>query len=278
MPSAKSPSSASELKPPISDTNQRGKWVAPAIIIVSLVFLLMSVGMVLVTKAALNKLPELLKSTAQSDDKPAKLSLGYKTEFRSQIPSSCGFTIGWPTTVQTDEPYKEWVYEEGGIQPEAFQKMAPAAALKKGVMVAVMQFKSADAAFDKTIKVDNQYSLSHSGLVMYCVNNTDNWNLNDFTAYVENLSTDTLTYSLAGGREMWGDLEVQPVRVKGVSNGSWLNAPYFLAVTSGETDYSRLVLLQPWASDQDRITTDTEAIKNSLRNQQMTSVLTLPKR
>jgi len=197
----------------------------------------------------------------------------YITEFRSDIPSSCGYTIGRPTTVKQTPEYLEWTYEERFVAPESFRGLVPADISSKGVLLTAMSFKGEKDSWKIADENKTSYKYGFAGLVSYCVNNPNNWSLNDFISNIEKISTDSLKYSIVGDKETWGEFSVQPINVEGIFNGSYINEPFFLAVTSINTDFSRLVIFQPWGSKEERIEIDRKALSPSLKNRDMNSLL-----
>lgn len=198
----------------------------------------------------------------------------YKTEFRGEIPSSCGYSLGWPTTVVTDESYQEWIYEEVRVSSDSFRGLAPLAITNNGVLMATMLFKRQDEKFVNDGKGEGQYKIIQPGLVSYCTNNSSKWDLKEFVANVEKSSNDQLKYTITGERDKWGQIDVQQIEVEGILSGGYVKEPFFLAIIPSESDFSRLVIFQPWASKEDRLDTDREAIISSLTERKLTSVLT----
>lgn len=213
------------------------------------------------------------KSEVKDQNKPA-----YVTEFRSEIPSTCGYTLGRPTTVSNTEKYYEWTYEERQVSPSNFRNLVPDWVANQGVILTAMSYKTADDSWKLADQKQETpiYNYNFPGLVSYCVNNASNWDLDTFIKNIESISTDALTYKLSGELETWGDLSLQPIRIEGILNGSYVNEPFYLGVTSGDNNFSRLVIFQPWAGESTRLSTDIEAIKNSIKNREMTSKITGP--
>lgn len=199
----------------------------------------------------------------------------YVTEFRGDIPSTCGYTIGRPTTITNTDTYYEWTYEEREVAPQNFRNLVPAWIANQGVMLTAMSYKTADDSWKVADQGDGipTYMYNFPGLVSYCVNNASNWDLEAFTKNIEGISTDALTYELSGAQETWGELTLQPIQIEGILNGSYVNEPFYLGVTSEGTGFSRLVIFQPWGGQTDRLNTDIEAMKDSLKNREMSSKL-----
>lgn len=211
-----------------------------------------------------------------TDVSPSTTSVSdYKTEFRGDIPSSCGYTVGWPTTVDNEKPYRQWKYEEASVGEASFRNLAPADMLANGVLMGIMQYKSENESLDASMKEKGTYTVSYPGFVSYCIGNTKNWDLADFVSYIQGSSNDQLKHTVLGEPEKWGDVEVQNVRVEGILGGGYVNEPFFVGVVPEGSDYSRLVIFQPWTSDDERLEVDAESLKQSLKNRTLTEPLTI---
>lgn len=238
-----------------------------------LVIILLMVA--IVVSSLMTYVSSIVEKSFTKDVKQAVVGDGYTTEFRGDIPSSCGYTVGWPTTVNNDKPYRQWKYEEASVDIESFRNLAPTDMLADGVLMGVMQYKSEDEGLDAGLKEKGSYTVSYPGLVSYCVNNSKDWDLADFVSYIKESSNDQLKHTILGEPEKWGELIVQNVRVEGIFNGSYVNEPFFVSVVPDGSEYSRLVIFQPWASDDERLEVDTESITQSLKNRTLTAPLTI---
>lgn len=199
----------------------------------------------------------------------------YKTKFVNDIPSSCGYTIGWPTTVDKNAKgeTQQWTYEEVPVNEEAFRGLVPASVTKQGVLMGTMLFKTQGEKFNKNPNSSEDFVFGQPGFISFCTNNSSKWSLDDFIAYVKKNSNDDLSYRLSGEKEMWGEVEVQPIRVKGIFAGDFVDEPFYLSVIPEDSSYSRLVIFQPWGSKDDRIETDRLTIYTTMKERDVTSAL-----
>jgi hypothetical protein len=244
-------------------------------LLISLVvgFVLFALFISLGVSAGVYKIVKSLNSNSKGTQVIQKQQ--YTTEFRNTVPSTCGYTLGQPTTVNGGEKYYEWLYEERKVGPN-FRELAPKWMVDQGVLLTAMSYKSTDDSWKAEDKSEENptYNYNFPGLVSYCINNPNSWDLDTFIENIRGISSDSLQYTVDPQKESWGEIEVQKVTVEGILQGSYVNEPFYLAVTSIDSDYSRLVIFQEWSSKEERLSTDIEAIKNSLKNRQMTSKLT----
>lgn len=199
----------------------------------------------------------------------------YAPRLRSVVPSSCGYAVGQPTTA-IDNPHQEWIYEEIEAGPESFRGLVPASVTNKGVLLAAMQFKEIPDMFATQYKEKGSYEIARPGLVSYCVQNSQGWDLDAFISHINQIKSDQFTYDIVGGRTMWGEIELQQIHVNGILRGTYVNEPLYLSVIPAGSSYSRLVIFQPWKSKEERIDADVEAISRSLAPRELTTQLVVP--
>lgn len=266
MKSTPAPSSQTSYKPVTESISKgnKGALVFVAIFVFLAFISLMGYGFY-----------SFLRSVGSSIDNTSETSENtiYTTEFKDEIPSSCGYTLGRPNTILQTPDYKEWVYEERYVQADGFRNLAPKEALSQGVLLTAMSFKGVEDSWTVSDEKKTSYKYNFPGLVSYCVNNTSKWSLDDFIANVEKSSNDDLSYVIGSEKEMWGDIEVQNINVTGILNGSYVNEPFFIGITSADSEFSRLVIFQPWGANEDRIEVDRKALPVSLKNRTMSSAL-----
>ncbi|MCR4329022.1 MAG: hypothetical protein NUV65_00575 [Candidatus Roizmanbacteria bacterium] len=254
------------------------KKIPGALVVFFVLFLVIagsSYGLYRVVQNSHFSLPSLSKLFAHEKPPVEQKQKVYKTEFRSTIPSSCGYWVGWPTTVIQTDPMQEWLYEETAVGSDSFRNLAPQSVTSQGVLMATMQFKKTSEKF-RNNEGKKAYDVQHPGLVSYCVNNTQKWDLNAFVDYIEKSSTDQLKYTLNGKKVKWGKVELQPITVEGILFGGYVNEPFYVTILPVDSDFSRLVVFQPWKAHEERLETDRKALQNSLKSRSIESVLVIP--
>ena len=250
--------------------NSRMSWLGPIIGIV-LVLSIAGSGYAgyhyikdkLITSGIANMAVSELESNNTSDE--------YITEFRGEVPSSCGYSMSIPDTINADTGYQQWFYEEVPLTPESFYGFGPASSKKSNVLMATMFFKTKEEKFD--LKSTEGYSFKWPGMVSYCINNTESWDLEQFTQSAVDSSNDQQTISKLNQPIAWGDVMVQELNMTGISNGQYVNQPFYLAIIPAESEHSRLVIFQPWGSEDPRLSTDQESLMNNLKNRELSEDL-----
>ncbi|PJE63325.1 hypothetical protein COU88_00140 [Candidatus Roizmanbacteria bacterium CG10_big_fil_rev_8_21_14_0_10_39_6] len=259
---------AEEIKP------RESSWILIVLAVTFFIIVGSSYGLYRVIQNTHFVLPSLSQLFTKKQPQE-KIQEVYKTEFRSAIPSSCGYWVGWPTTVIQADPMQEWLYEETAVGSDSFRNLAPRSVTNQGVLMATMQFKKTSEKF-KNNEGKKEYDVKHPGLVSYCVNNTQKWDLKTFVEYIEKNSTDQLTYTLNGKKVTWGKIELQPITVEGILFGGYVNEPFYVTVLPVDSDFSRLVVFQPWKAHEERLETDRKALQKSLKSRTIESVLVIP--
>lgn len=261
---------------PSYDTQKSGAmgWVGP---VVAIIVLLLVAGS---SYAGYTYIKDKLISTGMAEKMADESSASstndtsYETSFINQIPSSCGYTIGMPDTIHTDSStVKQWFYEEVPVGTASINNFGPTATEKNGVLMGTIFFKSKAEKFDP--KSQENYTFKWPGLVSYCTDNTDGWDLTAFTENAVNSSNDNQTITTQGNPIIWGEVQVQEINMTGVADGQFVNQPFYLAVIPADSDVSRLVVFQPWGSNDDRLSDDLMAIEGSLKNRELSEKLTV---
>lgn len=209
-------------------------------------------------------------SHSSSDEIMVEEAPVHETEFISYLTSICGYEIGLPaTTLRDGDVVWEWTYEEMQMGPSLFNKLAPDVVTSSGVMHSSMLFISEDKKIDE----ENVSFDRGAGLLSFCVNNSQDWDLDEFVQYAQNLEDDQLNVLVSDENTTWGELTLRQVNLDGVLNGSVIKSPYYLAVIGGNDDgeNSRLVLFQPWVSEEEVVEADRLAMVDALKSKQMSS-------
>lgn len=198
----------------------------------------------------------------------------YQTTMRGEIPSSCGYNIGWPDTIVESDAPKQWTYEEMPISAEAFYGFGPTSINKNGALMATMFFKT---NAEKYSAKDESFAFKWPGIVSYCTPNTANWTLEQFVESAKKASNDQQTITTSAEPENWGEVKVQLLNMTGISDGQYVNQPLYLAVIPSDSKFSRLVIFQPWGASDNQLSTDLTAMEASLKNRTLTEQLSVNK-
>lgn len=246
-------------KLPISN-HSKGNVVVIVVVVLA-IFLAAFIGLGVLGFNLIKNFKTINTSTSQDKE--------YTTKFSETLTSKCGFTLGLPTLKLSDSG-ESWIYEEANVSDTAFRGLVPSNNLKNGVLMATMLYKTADERFEKNAKT---FKFGQPGLVFYCVDNTPNWKLTDFVKYISTIKNDTLTYTINGDITKIGDIDMQSIFVKGVSDGSYYSEPFYVFVTSEGKANSRIVIVQSWstANISNIVATDQEAILHSIASKEMSS-------
>jgi hypothetical protein len=198
----------------------------------------------------------------------------YHTTMRGEIPSSCGYSLGWPDTIVESDAPKQWTYEEMPISADAFYGFGPTSINKNGALMATMFFKT---NAEKYSAKDESFAFKWPGIVSYCTPNTANWTLEQFVESAKKASNDQQTITTSAEPENWGEVKVQLLNMTGISDGQYVNQPLYLAVIPSDSKFSRLVIFQPWGASDNRLSTDLTAMEASLKNRTLTEQLSVNK-
>lgn len=264
-----SPSDSSPTTYTVTPQNNRMQWLAP---VIGVLLLLLFAGAGYAGYGYLKEKILTVQKEVETSDTPE--TTAYQTEMRGEIPSSCGYSLGWPDTIVEDATPKQWTYEELPVSSDAFYDFGPTVTNKNGVLMASMFFKSNEEKFN--VK-DASFEFKWPGMVSYCTPNTANWTLEQFVESAKKASNDQQTITTSADPENWGKIKVQLLNMTGIANGQYVNQPLYLAVIPTDSKFSRLVIFQPWGASDDRLSTDISAMQGSLKNRTLTEQLSVNK-
>ncbi len=202
-------------------------------------------------------------------NKPAKTQT--QTNIYSYVPSNCGLSIPLlDTSDELTKNYRHWIYEERTLAEAAFQNLAPSITSTNPVLGGFLSYKTEDQRF----KLEDKSFASYTGINVFCTNNTQNWDLDQFIKMAE--KNDKLKISTNSGFINWGDVKVYSVFAEGIDGqGSYVKDLLNLGVTE---DKKRLFFVRIWGvansdPNKEQLNSDIDSILNGLQYKKVTGAV-----